>query len=426
MLRGLTTAIAWRWLRSKKSHGAANAIAVVAIVGVAVATAAIVCVLSVFNGFREVLISRLDTLTPEAVVLPVKGKVIQNGDSLAEILSQVKGIERALPVVEEQALAIFQGREMPITLKGVPEDKYKGMTGLDSIIIVGTPEIHPGEIDYEDVEATIHPSGVISIGTGVRMGNILPGQGMLIFAPHRTGQINMANPLASFEADSLIVNGVFEAKQSDFDRDMVIVSLSTARDLLLYDSQAEKVELKFTRGSNVLATLKAVRERIGNEFVVKDRLQQQEINFKMVSIEKWVTFLLLFFILVIASFNIVSAMTMFVIDKRDSMSTLYSLGMSSRRIGSIFGKESVMVTMAGTIAGILFGLVLCLLQEKYGFIKLSGEESNLVLSSYPVKVKWSDIAIIFVPAVIISLATAATASGFARRRLLRGSEEKRQ
>ncbi|MDE7380503.1 MAG: ABC transporter permease [Muribaculaceae bacterium] len=422
-----TLAIAWRWLRSKKSHGAANKIAVVAVVGIAVAVAAIVCVLSVFNGFREVLSSRLDTLNPDGVVVSVRGRVIENGDSLAEELQKIQGVEKALPVVEEQALAIFGGREMPVRMRGVPQDDYKGMTGLDSIIIAGEPLILDGEVsasdseeeeafpeDYDNPEMS---EGVLSIGTAMSLGNIMPGQRLMLFAPRRVGSINTANPLSSFVVDSLTVSGVFEAKQSDFDRDMVIVPLRMARDLMLYDTEAGKIELKFKNGVDPQRVITQIEKKVGDEYVVKDRLQMQSANFKMVSIEKWVTFLLLFFILVIASFNIVSTMTMFVIDKKKSISTLYALGMTSRRIGSVFGWESVMVTVAGSMIGVILGLGLCLLQQHYGLLKLAGEESTLVMSTYPVRVVWSDILILLIPVGLISAGTALTAAAYGRRQL---------
>lgn len=384
----------------------------------AVATAAIVCVLSVFNGFREVLTSRLNVLTPDITVMPEKGKVISDADSLAMIVAGVEGVQIVSPAVKEQALAIFGSREMPVTLKGVDPSTHRRLTGIDSIMLAGVPKVVDAELGEDpEVDEDIPAKGVASIGAAVRLGNPMPGDRLLVFAPRREGRINMANPLTSFYTDSIEVAGVFEARQSDFDEDMVIVPISTARGLLQYDSEASMLEVGLKPGVDPAKACAAIASRVGSGYEVLDRLRQQEVNFKMVSIEKWVSFLLLFFILVIASFNIISTMTMFVLDKSRSMATLGALGMARRHISGIFRWESVTVTLSGAMIGMAIGLVLCLLQQHYGFLKLSGDESMLVMASYPVKVKVADLLLIMVPVGVICGLTALVAGRFARRRI---------
>lgn len=213
----LDALLALRFLRSKKSHGAVSAVAGVSIAGVAVATAAIVCVLSVFNGFRETLTDKLDALTPDITVTPAGGKTIHDGDSLARVLRALPGVKAALPVVEDQALALYEGSEMPVRLKGIDIDAYRNVTALDSLIVApaaaGAGVKHPGE----------RGRAIASIGTAVGLGSPAPGDSLLIFAPKRYGRLNPANPLASFLTDSVRLAAVYEAQQNDFDKNTLIV-----------------------------------------------------------------------------------------------------------------------------------------------------------------------------------------------------------
>lgn len=386
-----------------KSTGAANAIAIVAVVGVAVATAALVCVLSVFNGFRAVLTERLDTLTPDVEVTAAKGRAISSPDSLMEVISNVKGVAKQTPTITDQALAIHNSAEMPVKLKGIRREEYPGVVDLAPSVIAG--ESRFGE-----------EGSVASIGVAMRMGQMMPGDSLLIFAPKRYGRVNMANPLASFITDSIGMEGVFQTNQNNFDQDMLIVDIERARELLEYDDEATAIEIKAAPGIETRRLADAIAEEIGNKYVVKDRLQQQQINFRMVEIEKWVTFLLLFFILIITSFNIISAMTMFVIDKRRQIGILTSLGMDKRGIGRVFAWQSMLTTIGGGAIGMAIGLVLCILQEHYGFLHLNGDASALTMAAYPVEVHAADFGIIAVPIVLIGFVTALIASRFATKK----------
>ena len=413
----LSARIAWRYLRAKKSHSAVGAISVVSICGIAVATAAIICVLSVFNGFKSVIADRIDTLTPDVIVLPSKGKVITDGDSLADVLRKIPEVELAVPSILENALAIYNGRETPVSLKGVDLKSYNFLTSLNSLLIDRLPSSTVGG----DL-----PETVIAVGTAARLG-ANPGSDLLLFTPRREGRVNLANPSASFLRDSVRVESVYRSNQSEYDENRVIVDINIARDLLQYDLEASAVELKAKAGVESGRLAEIVRERLGravqkdsvatSTFIVKDRLQQQEMNFRMISIEKWVTFLLLFFILVIASFNVISSLSMLVIEKERSMSTLKALGMSRRRIAAVFRWESVFVTLVGSLSGIVIGLLLSLLQQRFGLIKLQGDPQSLVVQAYPVVVDPRDIIITLIPLFIIGAITAWITGAFAKSRI---------
>lgn len=400
----LSLKIALRYLRAPKASSGSNAIAIVSVAGVAVATAALVCVLSVFNGFHRVLTERLDTLTPDVEITARRGKTIQSVDSLVEVVRAIEGVETATPTISDQALAICRSREMPVRLKGIIPGEYAGIAKLDSVTIAGEPKVDEDNI-------------IAAIGAVLRLGQPMAGDSMLLFAPQRYGRVNMANPANSFITDSLRIAGVFETKQSSFDQDMLIVDIATARELLEYDDEATAIEVKASRGVAPETLAHVVTQHLGDKYQVKDRLRQQEVNFKMVEIEKWITFLLLFFILIIASFNIISTMTMFVVDKRRQIAILRNLGMTGRGIGGVFAWQSLAVTFTGGISGMIIGLILCLLQERYGFIHLSGDPGQLTMAAYPVEVQWMDFAIISIPIILIGGVTAFIAARYARRHL---------
>lgn len=431
----LPARIAWRYLVSKKSHSAVGAISVVSICGIAVATAAIICVLSVFNGFKSVISDRIDTLTPDLMITPSYGKVIANGDSLANAIASIPEVEIAAPSILENALALYEGRETPILLKGIDIDAYNRLTGLDRLIVdrlngpLSATSV-PSSADEEMEEDILQPSPtVLSVGTAARLG-ASPGAGVLLFAPRREGRVNLANPISSFFRDSVEVRGVYRSNQSDFDDNRVVVGLEVARDLLQYDSESSAVEVKVKDGKSADIVAEKIDRLINSasvsdndpnhpagKYIIKNRLQQQEMNFRMISIEKWVTFLLLIFILIIASFNIISSLSMLVIEKEKSMSTLRALGMTRGRIASVFRWESVYVTLIGGIAGLAIGLGLCFLQQTCGLIRLQGDPGSLVIRAYPVLVDPLDILITLIPLFLIGLATALVTGAFARNRI---------
>lgn len=412
--QNLPSRIAWRYLKSKKSHSTVTVIAVVAICGVAVATAAIICVLSVFNGFRDIMAGRLDNLSPDVIVTPMRGKVMSNPDSVVEVIKRNPKVEIAMETLTDNALALFDSREMPVTLKGVDFENYGKLSNIHRLLTEGS--VYPQEAIEETVDDYKY-RGLVSIGMAIRLNIQSDEEDILLFAPRREGRVNLSNPAASFITDSLTATGIFQTNQSEIDESTVIVPIELARDMFQYEGEASAIEIKVKPGYGAADVGNELKEALGQDFQVKDRLEQQEVNFRMISIEKWVTFLMLFFILVIASFNIISTLSMLVIEKRNSNKTLHSLGMSKRQIGRIFWWESVYITILGGGAGIVLGVVLCLLQEHFQFIRMNGDPSTLIVSAYPVAVEWMDILITMIPIMLIGLVSAWITSQFAKGKL---------
>ncbi len=399
--------ISLRYLFSKKRHNAVNVISVISIAGVAVATAAIVCVLSVFNGFSDLAYSHISLIDPELKITPKKGKTLNNADSLAILIKSVPGVAQAMPTVTEQALAIYGERQQPVTIKGVPDD-FNKLVDIENTLI-------DGKFLLKD-SVSLTGCAVMSVGSAIYLG-ARPGYDALlaVFVPRRQRKISQANPMASFRSDSLFVTGVYEVSQSNYDASMIIVPLETVRKLLDYSSQATAVEVSVNPDCSIDKVRDDILATAGGNYNVADRMMQQENAFRMIKIEKWISFLMLAFILVIASFNVVSTLSMLVIEKKDNMRTLSALGATSRQISSIFLWEGWLISLIGGISGIVSGIVLVLVQQYGGFIKLSADSSQLSVDIYPVRLESADIIAVTILIAITGLAIGFIASRFSRR-----------
>lgn len=376
----------------------------------AVATAAIVCVLSVFNGFRGVIADRLDTMSPDVLVEPVHGKVFGSADELVRKAQAVRGVAAVSATLSDNALLLYGGREMPVLMKGVTPASYARVIDMKNLIDSRDGRYLRAGMDQGLAETTL------SIGVAMQLG-AYPGDGLMMFAPRREGRVNMANPAASFITDSLLVTGVYRTQQKDYDQDRILVDMATARRLLQYDDEASALEIRVADGADPARVAADISEALGPEFSVKDRLRQQEMDFRMIEIEKWISFLLLGFILLIASFNVISTLSMLVLEKEHNLSTLSAMGMSRRRIGGIFAWESMIVALIGGLAGVVLGVVLCLLQQHFGLIRV-GDGVSTIITAYPVRLEAMDLLVTMVPVLLIGAATAMITAAFARKRVI--------
>ncbi len=399
--------IALRYLKSKKAHNAVNIISIISISGVVVTTAALVCVLSVFNGFRSVIQDRLARLDPQVAVCPANGKVMADADSVIGAITKIEGIEKAMPVLEDQALAIYADYQMPVRLKGVPVN-YHEINSLDSTIIDGSYALK------DDVSSF----AVVGIGPAVNLRMLAGSLRMLqLYAPRRVGRVNVANPIDAFTSDSLFVSSIFQVQQNSYDQDLIFVPLDFARKLFDYESEASQVELKLRPGANEDAVMREVSKTLGSSYEVKNRLMQQSESFRMINVEKWVTFLLLAFIMIIATFNVISTLSLLIIEKDESIATFQHLGATQQQITRIFVAEGWLITMLGAVLGIALGLLLCLGQQTFGWLKLSADPQQVIVNAYPVQVVWTDIVVVLLLVAAIGLVTSLVTSTIMRRRL---------
>ena len=406
----LALRIALRYLFAPKAHRAVNVISVISIAGVAVATMAIVVVLSVFNGFTSLAGDRLGKVDPDLKVIPVDGKTFAGADSVAYAIASLHDVASAMPVLTERALLVAPEAQMPVRLIGIDPVEY-GAPGIEETLIDGvyaTDAFVGG-----DTVAAVQ----LSVGTALQSRLRPGGESMAtIYVPRRTGRINPANPAAAYRTMDAAVSGVFQVDQPEYDTDCIFVPLQRLRNLLEYSHEdASSINVALQPGADEESVQKSVESLLGPEFRVLPREMQQADTFRMISIEKWVTFLMLVFILLIASFNIVSTLSLLVIEKRENMLTLRALGASRGTVRAVFADLGWLITAAGGVVGAVLGVVLSLLQEHFGFIKLDGDPQALSVDSYPVRLEWPDVAAVVLTVFIVGFAISLLSRIFSRK-----------
>lgn len=382
--------IARRYLFSKKSHNAINIISLISVCGITVATMALVCALSVFNGFTGVVEKTFSAFDPELQITPTQGKVFNGHDPKIEQVKKLPAIDFTSESLEENALLKYGDRQQPILLKGVSE-KFVDLANVNKLIIDGRFALREGEIN----------NGVIGAGLamsiGVRANFLSPVE---IYMPKRNVRVNMANPSAAFTTSEAFINGVFALNQEKYDNQMLIISIEQMRELLNYETEISSLDIKVKQGESISKVKSEIESILGKDYQIKDRFEQQSDLYRMVNIEKWVTFLILAIILIIAVFNVVGSLSMLIIEKTDDARILQNMGANNNLITRIFMFEGWLITFVGAIAGLIAGVVLCLLQQYFGFIKL-GESGTFVIDAYPVLVKVWDIVLIFLTVSIV-------------------------
>jgi lipoprotein-releasing system permease protein len=395
-LRGLSFSfrIARRYLFSKKSHNAINIISGISAGGVAIGTMALVCVLSVFNGFEGLITNMFSAFDPDLKITVAHGKTFDINTKEFRDLRKLNTVAFFTQVVEENALLRYKNKQMPGTIKGV-SDEFERMTLIDSIMYDGSFILYDGAFNR-----SIPGLGVASI-LGVGAHFIDP---LVIYAPKRSSKINLLRPETSFNQMATFVSGIFAVKQAQYDEHYVLVPIAFARDLFEYDKNTvSSVELKLKSGISPDEAQKQIQTLLGDKFKVKNRYEQQENFFRIMKIEKWITYLILCFILLIASFNIIGSLSMLIIDKSADIQTLRNLGADNQLIKRVFLFEGWMISLVGAMVGIGLGGVICLLQEHFGLLKLG---DGYVVNAYPVITNMMDILLVFVTVIIMGFLAA--------------------
>ena len=386
--------VAFRYIFSKKSHNAINVISGISATGVAIGTMALVVVLSVFNGFEQLIANMFSAFDPDFRITAVEGKSFEIDKDPWQTMRKMPGVAVFTEVVEENALLRFRDRQMAATVKGVGEN-YRQLTDIDSIMYDGKFELFDGA--FERAVVGIGLAGSLSLGAHF----IDP---LYIYAPKRTSRINMLRPESSFNQAATFTSGIFAVQQVQYDNQYVLVSLDLARELFEYEAHVVScIELKINDKADAAKLQKQLQAIVGSDFVVKNRYEQQESFFKIMQVEKWITFLILSFILLIASFNIIGSLSMLIIDKQADIKTLRSLGASTTQIKSIFLLEGWMISALGALFGILLGTVISLVQQHFGVLRMG---SGYVVDAYPVVLVPSDILYVFITVVVMGFLAA--------------------
>lgn len=402
--------IARRYLFSKKSTHAINIISTISAVGVAVATMALVVTLSVFNGFHDLVASFFTTFDPQLKVVPVSGKTVAADDPTLKTICSLKQVEVATEIVEDMALATYNGRQAMVKIKGV-EDNFDSLTHIREIL--------EGDGEYCLHAADMH-YGIVGIRLAERFGMGYTFQNELkIYAPKREGQLNLANPQDGFVEGNLYSPGVlFCVKQGKYDKNYILTSIAFARNLFAQQGMVSAVELRLKPGSD-FDDVKEEMKKIGEgKFRVLDRYEQQEDTFKIMKIEKLIAYIFLTFILVVACFNLIGSISMLIIDKRNDVVTLRNLGANDKQIVRIFLFEGRMISTIGALAGIVVGLLLCWMQQQWGLVGLGRSSGSFIIDSYPVSVHPEDVILIFITVLAVGYAAVWYPVRYFSRRLL--------
>jgi lipoprotein-releasing system permease protein len=385
--------IAKRYLFSKKSHNAINIISGISVCGVALATLALVCTLSVFNGFQELVATFFTAFDPELKITASQGKVFDAQEERITRLRELPGIAVFTESLEENAMLQYKDKQAMVVIKGV-EDNFEDLTAIDSILYGrGQFKLHDEVVDYGVMGMQL----VSVLGSGVSF--VDPVE---VYAPKRGEKVNMANPSSSFTQDYLFSPGVvFAVNQQKYDASYVITSLDFARNLFGYETEVSSVELKLKPGQDTGKVKEEIKRILGEDFIVLDRYEQQADVFRIMEIEKLISYFFLTFILVIACFNVIGSLSMLIIDKKQDVQTLRDLGASDRLIMRIFLFEGRMISLFGAVIGIVLGLLLCFIQQQFGVISLGSTADSFVVNAYPVSVHWQDVVLIFFTVLLV-------------------------
>lgn len=397
MKRNFSFYVARRYMFSKKSVGAINVISFISVAGVAVGTMALVIVLSVFNGFHDLVASLFTNFDPQVEVVPVKGKTINADAPELDRIRHLDFVDVATDVVEDQAIAVYGDRQRMVTVMGVDEN-FDQLTNISDIL-------------YGDGDFTLRVANLYFGVPGIRLAQDL-GLGarwadyLKIYAPVRRGQLtDLDTPTDGFVVDSLLSPGVvYAVNQNKYDRDRIITSIYFARQLFDQDGMLSSLQLRLKPGTDLSTAKREIKAAAGEKFRVLDRFEQQADTFRIMQIEKVLAYVFLTFILIVACFNIISSLSMLIIDKKNDINTLHNLGANDRQIQSIFLYEGRIISAVGALIGIGLGLALCGLQQAFGFVKMGESSGTFIVNAYPVSVHYWDVLVVFVTVILIGWA----------------------
>jgi lipoprotein-releasing system permease protein len=365
----------------------------ISIVGVAITTMALVVTLSVFNGFHDLVASFFTSFDPQLKITPAMGKTVATDDPVLTQIRQMPQVEVATECVEDMALAIYKGRQAMVMIKGV-DDNFGQLTHINEILMgEGDFSLHAADLDY----------GIPGIRLADQLGTgYYYDEPMHIYAPRREGQLDMTAPEEAFEEEELYSPGViFNVKQSKYDKNYILTSISFARRIFAQQGMLSSLELRLKPGSNFDKVKSEIKKACGDKFIVRDRFEQQDDTFKIMKIEKLIAYIFLTFILMVACFNIIGSLSMLIIDKKNDVVTLRNLGASDKQIVRIFLFEGRMISAIGAIIGIIIGLLLCWAQQTFGIVALGTSSGNYVVDAYPVSVHPEDIVLVFITVLIV-------------------------
>jgi len=380
--------LARRYLFSAKSANAIHIISGISVVAFLVGSAALIIILSALNGFESIVSGMIGSFDPPLKVTPVEGKVFKPDVNKIKRIEEMKGVLAARSSLEENGVITYQDAQEIVKLKGVELD-YPELLGLDTLVIAGNADLKRGT----------SPMALFGSGVASRLNVNVHGFSKVgIFIPDRNARYNPLNPAESLNMDNVLPAGIF-VLQEDVEKDYVVVAMELMRNLLQYTNEVSAIEIFTDPKADQESLKQEIGDVLGDKFIVKDRREQNEAVFKIFKSEKLATYLILLFILIVASFNMIGALTMLVIEKKKDILVLKAMGFTYRQIRSVFLYEGLLLALIGGAVGLIIGVGVCLLQQEIGFIPLE----NSVVAYYPVKVIWQDVLLVWMTIVVLGL-----------------------
>lgn len=384
--------IAKRYLFAKKSHNIVNIISMISLFGFCIGTAALVIVLSVFNGFDSLITDKYNQFDPDIKIIPSTGKTFILDEDAETYLSQHPEIANFSKVIQEQALLQYNHKQTTAIVKGVSEH-YAQVTGIDSLMLQGE-----FKLKERDTNGAVIGMGLAqTIGAGIKFINAI-----VVYAPKRKGRISLSNPDQSFVTNYFFPKGFFALYQPEIDNNYMLIDISVARELFQYDKEISSLEVRLIDDAHIKDIKTDLETYFGQKVIVQNRYEQKADLYRMLSMEKWMTFFIVIFILVIAIFNIVGTLSMLIMEKKRDIKTLQSIGASNEFIRNIFFTEGSMVAFFGALLGLFIGITFCLLQQYFGLIPL-GTSGQYIVDSYPVELQLTDVVLIFFTVITIGI-----------------------
>ena len=401
--------IAHRYLFAKKSQNVINIISLVSLCGVIVATIAMICTLSVFNGFKDLATRMFSLFDPELKIMPAEGKVFNPETPEMQQVFALPEIELYSKVLQENALVKYADRQDIAVVKGI-DSVFHAIALIDTAIIDGKFQLEEGDTQY----------AILGIGMASALGvNASFMYPLEIYMPKRTENVNTINPISSFKMEYAQIGGVYYINQPVYDEGFMLVPIGMMRSMLDYENEVSAIEIKTKPGTDISILKDKIKRLLGSNFWVKDRYEQQAASFNMVQAEKWVTYLMLCFLLVLALFNLVGSIAILMIEKKEDIGKLQSMGADNKFTNRIFLYEGWLITIIGAIIGMVIGIALCWAQKYFGLIKLGQTAGTFIVDAYPVEIEVSDILIVLLTVISVGFLTALYPVHFLGKKLLK-------
>ncbi len=404
--------IARRYLFAKKSHNVINVISAISASGIMLASFALICTLSVFNGFHDLVEDLFRNFDPELKVVSSEHKFFSMDDEHIRKAQNLDFIDIYSYTLEEQALITYKSKQHVIMIKGV-EDSFHDLAGIDNLL--------RGAGIYMLEDEVCH-YGIPGVGLISRMDSgIKPAYPFRLSVPKKEGRVSINNPVSAFNQANVYSPGVaFMVEQEKYDDNYMIISLDLARKLTDREGEASALEIRLKDGVSVRKAKRDLQTVLGSGFKVLDRIEQQEDVFKVFKMEKLISYLFLSFILIIACFNIIGSLIMLMVEKQKDAILLESMGAGQSTIERIFIVNGVLISLIGAISGLVLGVIAVILQQKYGFIRL-GTSGSFIVDAYPVSIELKDIIVVLVTVLVVSFLSVRPIGPIARR-FIRKSE----